>query len=50
MTDQWFGNLVTCQWWSHFWLNEGFATYMEYTAVNASQPDWEYVMNFYALL
>jgi aminopeptidase N len=40
MAHQWFGDLVTMQWWDNVWLNEGFATWMENKPVAAMHPEW----------
>lgn len=41
LAHQWFGNLVTMEWWTHLWLNEGFASYIEYLAVHELFPRWQ---------
>ncbi len=41
LAHQWFGNLVTMEWWTHLWLNEGFASYIEYLATNKLFPSWD---------
>jgi hypothetical protein len=37
LAHQWTGNLVTAAWINDFWLNEGFATFFSYYALEAVQ-------------
>lgn len=48
IAHQWFGNLVTMEWWTHLWLNEGFASYIEYLAVDKIFPKWDIWTQFSA--
>uniref|UniRef100_A0AAX7SVT6 Aminopeptidase n=1 Tax=Astatotilapia calliptera TaxID=8154 RepID=A0AAX7SVT6_ASTCA len=40
LAHMWFGNLVTLRWWNDLWLNEGFASYVEYLGANNAEPEW----------
>ncbi|MBR3256605.1 M1 family metallopeptidase [Candidatus Saccharibacteria bacterium] len=47
LSHQWFGDLVTMQWWDDLWLNESFASVMEYYAVDHIHPEYKIFESFF---
>lgn len=43
LAHQWYGNLVTMEWWNDLWLNEGFASWVENLGLNRTHPEWRHV-------
>ena len=41
LAHQWFGDLVTMEWWNDIWLNEAFATWTEQKILAEWKPEWQ---------
>ncbi|KAL8623437.1 hypothetical protein ACOMHN_058883 [Nucella lapillus] len=48
LAHNWFGNLVTMNWWTHLWLKEGFASWIEYLCVDHCFPEFDIWTQFIA--
>jgi len=53
LAHQWFGNLVTMDYWTQLYLKEGMARFMEFVGINTLFPEWdawtEFVQSVYGL-
>ncbi len=47
LSHQWFGDLVTMKWWDDLWLNESFASIMEYYATDYVYPEFQIFEGFF---
>ncbi len=47
LSHQWFGDLVTMKWWDDLWLNESFASVMEYFAVDHIHKEYKIFEGFF---
>lgn len=48
LSHQWFGNLVTVEWWDAIWPNEGFAEWVSHYIVSQIYPEWDAWADWFA--